>query len=55
MFPHGPLDFFYTANHQRASTAINMAFSLSDPFTQARNPHCVSTDAGGVGKKWSGR
>jgi hypothetical protein len=33
MFSNGPLDFFYAAHHQMASSVLNMTFSLTDPFT----------------------
>jgi hypothetical protein len=32
-FSNGPLDFFYAAHSQMASTVLNMTFSLTDPFT----------------------
>jgi hypothetical protein len=32
MFSSCPLDFFYAAHNQMASTAMNMTFSLTDPF-----------------------
>jgi hypothetical protein len=35
MFSNGPLDFFYAAHNQVASTVMNMTFSLTDPFTNS--------------------
>jgi hypothetical protein len=32
MFSSCPLDFFYAAHNQMASTAMNMTFSLTEPF-----------------------
>jgi hypothetical protein len=34
MFSNGPLDFFYAAHNQMASTVINITISLTDPFTR---------------------
>jgi hypothetical protein len=28
MFSNGPLDFFYAAHHQMASSVLNMTFSI---------------------------
>jgi hypothetical protein len=39
MFSNGPLDFFYAAHNQMASTVMNMTFSLTDPFTPNSPQH----------------
>ena len=32
MLSNDPLDFFYAAHNQMASTVMNMTISLTDPF-----------------------
>ena len=35
MLSNDPLDFFYAAHNQMASTVMNMTISLTDPFRYA--------------------